>query len=116
MQLSVRDRVHESNNPTRFTPEPSVAGPSKPYTPPNASMTGNSSRQPTLDFYINNLRPGNLFKPALVAVHQELNSVDNLFKRLGTVEDDLALSESSDEPDDDMTNAAHDIEEEILKM
>ena len=85
--------------------------PRKPVQPPKSAPP----RQATLDMFIKRLKPGNIFKPALIAVSQELTQIDGLFQRLGHVEEDLALSESS-ESDSDMEEISKELEQEVLKM
>ena len=49
-------------------------------------------------------------------VHKGVTLVDSLFTKLGTVDEDLALSESSDESHEEMTNAANELEKEVIDM
>ena len=72
-------------------------------------------RQATLDMFVKKLKPNNIFKPALTAASQGLTKIDGLFQRLGHVEEDLALSESSDS-DSDLEEASKELEKEVLRM
>ena len=71
----------------------------------------------TLDKFLVQMRPGNIFKPFLQKVQSDLHQVDSLFSKFGSVEEDLQLSESSsDDSDSELEDAACQLEKEVLKM
>ena len=71
----------------------------------------------TLDKFLVQMRPGNIFKPFLQKVQSDLHQVDSLFSKFGSVGEDLHLSESSsDDSDSELEDAACQLEKVVLKM
>ena len=93
------------------SPPPKQDIPSRPATPKR-------SCQSTLDKFVKRLRPTNVYKPALLQVQRELKEVDQLIHKFGVVEQDLQLSESSEDEDDDcdLRAAASALEDAVLNM
>ena len=87
-------------------------------TTPKLAVKSKRCSQATLDKFVQKLRPNNVYKPALQHVQQEMHEVDKLINKMGIVEQDLQLSESSEDEDDDpeLKVAAAALEKAILNM